>query len=81
MMAHATISPEDDHPEDPRRISEIYNAFCREGLIYDKSVKNHCKKNPFVSMVAIHSREATVEEIELVHTTEHLEFLRSTQGA
>lgn len=84
MQNHATITADDDHPEDPKRISEIYMAFCKEGLIKDDNVKIPASRLPKVaggaSMIKIAVREVTEEEALLVHTKEHLEFLKGTEG-
>lgn len=57
---------EDDHPEDPRRIWRIYDAL--------KTA--NCTER----MIKITSREATAEELNLVHTDEHINNITKTMS-
>lgn len=79
MRYHSEVfapSAEAVHPEDPRRIYYIFKELCEAGLVQAKG---------YTVMVAqpllrIDAREATQEEICLVHTEEHYDFVRSTAG-
>lgn len=63
---HNNVHGDDDHPEDPRRIWRIYDA-----------IRNaHCTDR----MIKITSREATVDELGLVHTDNHIENITKTSG-
>ncbi|KAF9420195.1 Histone deacetylase hda1 [Podila epigama] len=66
MRFHSNVHGEDDHPEDPRRIWRIYDAL--------KTA--HCTDR----MVKIVSREATVEELSLVHTQDHINNITKTMS-
>lgn len=63
---HSNVHGEDDHPEDPRRIWRIYEALKNAG----------CTNR----MVKIPSREATVEELRLIHSENHIESIQKTSG-
>ena len=77
MRFHATVDEEDLHPEDPRRIFEIYKAICVAKLIDDPKFLGVMKQNDL--MVGILARPVTKEEALLVHTENHWQFLESTQ--
>ncbi|KAG0200958.1 Histone deacetylase hda1 [Mortierella sp. GBA30] len=62
----SNVHGEDDHPEDPRRIWRIYDALKTSG----------CTSR----MVKIQSREATVDELKLVHTMDHIQNIQQTSG-
>ena len=83
MRYHCELEPPKDrrdyHPEDPRRIFAIYQELCVGGLISD----NLLSKNALVSkpLQRIDVREASEEEIELVHEVKHwnnMAFTKST---
>lgn len=78
MRFHCEVRPTADvHPEDPRRIFYIYKELCRAGLFDDEHLSiRPLVKNP---MKRIKIRNATREEICLVHTSEHYDFVYSTQ--
>lgn len=78
MRFHATVDEDDMHPEDPRRIYEIYKALCLAGLIDDPSFAGAVRKDDI--MVGIRAREVTRDEALLVHTPEHWLFLYGTKG-
>jgi len=63
---HSNVHGEDDHPEDPRRIWRIYEALQSAG----------CTNR----MIKIPSREATLEELQLIHTENHIESIQKTSG-
>ncbi|KAF9189329.1 Histone deacetylase hda1 [Haplosporangium sp. Z 11] len=64
MRFHNNVHGDDDHPEDPRRIWRIYDALNT----------GHCTER----MVKVTSREATVEELSLVHEADHIENITKT---
>ncbi|KAF9925155.1 Histone deacetylase hda1 [Linnemannia zychae] len=64
MRFHQNIHGDDDHPEDPRRIWKIYEALKSAGCLS--------------RMVKLPSREATYEELALVHTSEHIQTITDT---
>ncbi|EXJ55243.1 histone deacetylase 6/10 [Cladophialophora yegresii CBS 114405] len=78
MRYHAEVaatSAENVHPEDPRRIYYIFKELCEAGLVDDKDYP------PMVEqpLRRIDAREATKEEILLIHDEEdHYKFVRST---
>ncbi|OJJ43996.1 hypothetical protein ASPZODRAFT_18771 [Penicilliopsis zonata CBS 506.65] len=78
MRYHCEVRPRDDaHPEDPRRIYYIYKELCRAGLVDDKESSRPLVPRP---LKRIDVRNATEEEICLVHTPDHFLFVESTQG-
>ncbi|ODV62666.1 histone deacetylase HDA1 ASCRUDRAFT_32334 [Ascoidea rubescens DSM 1968] len=68
----------DPHPEDPRRIYRIYKILVENGLINDPSLSGNSDDFGEL-MVKIPVREATAEEILLVHSSDLFKFLESTQ--
>lgn len=68
----------DPHPEDPRRIYRIYKKLAESGLIQDPSLSGTHDLGPL--MVKIPIREATKEEILLVHSEDHLKYIASTEN-
>ncbi|TGZ77787.1 hypothetical protein EX30DRAFT_310914 [Ascodesmis nigricans] len=79
MRYHATVDAEDMHPEDPRRIYEIYKALCQAGLVDDPEFTGVKRKGDL--MHRIDAREVSKEEAMLVHTPAHWDFLDKTQEA
>ncbi|KAF2640892.1 hypothetical protein P280DRAFT_518234 [Massarina eburnea CBS 473.64] len=79
MKYHAETSDylDDFHPEDPRRISEIFNEIQQAGLVQgpddyeDDAHDEQCWR--------ILARRATKHEICLIHTPEHYEFIESLE--
>ncbi|KAL7275395.1 Histone deacetylase hda1 [Rhizina undulata] len=65
-----------DHPEDAQRIIAIYNALFVEGLVEESK---EGLDTSFGLMTRIIAREATREDILLVHGEEHWTFLESTE--
>lgn len=63
MMLHENVN---GHPEEPARISQIYNLL----------VRNHC----IVQMKEIPCREATSDEILLVHSEDLWEKVQALSG-
>ena len=79
MRYHAEVSAlsaEAVHPEDPRRIYYIFKELCEAGLVVAKGYSLMVDQ----PLLRIDAREATREEIELVHTAEHYDFVRRTAG-
>ncbi|WEJ95972.1 Histone deacetylase hda1 [Yamadazyma tenuis] len=67
----------DPHPEDPRRIYRIYKKLAEAGLITDPSLSGTDDLGPLMMKIPI--REASDEEILLVHSEEHLKYIASTE--
>lgn len=79
MHMNADFSPSSHHPEDPRRIHEIFKAFKRTGLVYsgpDSELPTILKNSPTKFMWRIPARDATPEEILLAHSPEHLAWVQ-----
>ena len=70
--------PDDHHPEDPRRIFHIYQALCEGGLVLDPSLTTTTLVPQ--PLMKIRARNATPEEICLVHTPKHYAFMNSLRG-
>ncbi|KAF9569950.1 Histone deacetylase hda1 [Mortierella alpina] len=64
MRFHNNVHGDDDHPEDPRRIWRIFDAL-NTAQCTDRMIK-------------IPSREATSEELGLVHTESHIDNITKT---
>lgn len=78
MRYHCEVNPTlDVHPEDPRRIYYIYKELCKAGLVDDPESSRPLVSQP---LLRIDARDATEEEISLVHATEHYAFVESTKG-
>ncbi|CAG9939480.1 unnamed protein product [Clonostachys rosea f. rosea IK726] len=80
MHMNADFSPSAHHPEDPRRIHEIFKAFKRAGLIYngpDADLPRILKETPTRYMWRIPARSATREEICLAHSPDHLAWVEN----
>ncbi|KAL2828050.1 hypothetical protein BDW59DRAFT_143701 [Aspergillus cavernicola] len=77
MRYHCEVRPTADvHPEDPRRIYYIFKELCRAGLVDDLESTRPLVARP---LKRIHARNATEQEISLVHTTAHYAFIESTK--
>lgn len=79
MRYHAEVqalSAEAVHPEDPRRIYYIFKELCEAGLVAAKGFDVLVPQ----PLLRIDAREATEEEIRLVHTENQFRFVRSTKG-
>lgn len=76
MRFHCELQPhqraDDHHPEDPRRIFEIYQALCHAGLVDDPMSTRPLVPQPLARVLA---RNATPGEICLVHTAGHYKFM------
>lgn len=78
MRYHCEVRPTSDvHPEDPRRIYYIYKELCRAGLVVDEDSTHPLDAQ---TLKRIPARNATEDEICLVHTAAHFAFVGSTQG-
>lgn len=78
MRYHCEVRPTADvHPEDPRRIYYIFKELCRAGLVDDPESSKPLVAKP---LSRINARNATEEEISLVHTPDHFAFVESTKG-
>lgn len=78
MRYHCEVKPTlDVHPEDPRRIYYIYKELCKAGLVDDPDATRPLVSQP---LLRIPARDATREEIALIHDDEHYEFVFSTKG-
>lgn len=79
MRYHAEVqalSAEAVHPEDPRRIYYIFKELCEAGLVVAKGFDVMVNQ----PLLRIDAREATEEEIRLVHSQDQFDFVRSTKG-
>jgi histone deacetylase 6 len=85
MRFHTELgATEDDiHPEDPRRIYEIYNELVLAGLVEndmssstpDSDESSSSSASPHQRLLRINTRLATGVEICLVHSTAHYEWV------
>lgn len=76
MRFHVEAIPTEDdvHPEDPRRIHAIFEAFVQAGLAWRES-----SSNPLTDyyMGRIDARMVTQQEVLLVHTQAHWDWVQS----
>ncbi|KYK54228.1 Histone deacetylase superfamily [Drechmeria coniospora] len=80
LHMNADFSPNTHHPEDPRRIHEIFTAFKKMGLVYTgpaSELPRIMKECPTKYMWRIPARPATREEICLAHSSDHLAWVES----
>ncbi|KAG6015062.1 hypothetical protein E4U54_004372 [Claviceps lovelessii] len=78
LHMNADFSPNTHHPEDPRRIHEIFKAFKKVGLVYtgpEAELPRIIKECPTRYMWRIPARPATREEICLAHSAEHMNWV------
>lgn len=78
LHCNADFSSHPAHPEDPRRIEEIFKAFKRAGLVYggpEANVAKIIRDTPTKYMWRIGAREATKEEILTTHTPDHYSWV------
>ncbi len=74
LHANADFGPKPHHPEDPSRIEFIMKAFKKAGLVYtglETDLATIIQSNPTKYMWRIPAREATKEEICIVHHPTH----------
>lgn len=69
------LNPEDRHPEDPGRIGSIYQELVDAGLAPELGQPS--TEDQLLSLPILF---ATEEQLCLVHTTEHVDFIRSLEG-
>ena len=81
MRYHCELDPPkerlDYHPEDPRRIFHIFRELCEAGLVDDPLSTRPLVDKP---LMRIPARYATIEEICLVHTRAHYDFIEETKS-
>ncbi|KAK3372787.1 histone deacetylase A-like protein [Lasiosphaeria ovina] len=78
LHANADFGPNPHHPEDPSRIEHIMATFKRGGLVYtgsDVDLLKITQNQPTKYMWRIPAREATKEEICLVHSPTHFTWV------
>ncbi|QDS76944.1 hypothetical protein FKW77_005019 [Venturia effusa] len=71
-----TEEEEDIHPEDPRRIYEIYKALYDADLFEDEAGPSKPEEEPF-KLWRIAARFAEPSEITLVHSHDHYRFMET----
>ncbi|KAL5340649.1 hypothetical protein BJX70DRAFT_360823 [Aspergillus crustosus] len=77
MRYHCEVRPTlDVHPEDPRRIYYIFKELCRAGLVDDVESTRPLVARP---LRRINARNATEDEITMIHTEAHYAFVESTK--
>lgn len=84
LHMNADFSPNTHHPEDPRRIHEIFKAFKKNGLVYtgpESELPRIIRDCPTRYMWRIAARPATREEICLAHSPEHLRWVENLDNA
>lgn len=72
------IEAEEIHPEDPRRIHEIFQEIQQAGLVQGPDELEEDAKDEHAWR--IHARPATKPEICLIHTPDHYENIRRMEG-
>ena len=73
------IRENDIHPEDPRRIHEIFQEIQQAGLV--QGAEDPEEEASDEQCWRIHARPASKAEICLVHNPSHYDFIHSLQGA
>ncbi|KXJ86631.1 histone deacetylase [Microdochium bolleyi] len=79
LHANADFGPQPHHPEDPRRIEEIFNTFKKAGLVYtgpDSKLLDILRHTPTKYMWRIPARDVTKQEVCLVHTPGHFDWVQ-----
>lgn len=82
LHMNADFSPNTHHPEDPRRIHEIFKAFKKMGLVYNgpaAELPRIIKECPTRYMWRIPARDATRQEICLAHSSDHLAWVENLE--
>lgn len=82
MKLHMNVDwgAHDHHPEDPRRIEEIFNTFKEAGLIFTGNpaeIPRILQDSPNRYMYRIRARTASKDEICLAHTKDHYDWVES----
>lgn len=83
LHANADFGPTPHHPEDPRRIEEIMKMFKKAGLVFtgpDTELLDILRETPNKYMWRIPARPATKQEICMVHTPRHFEWVHGLTG-
>ncbi|KOS18449.1 Histone deacetylase clr3 [Escovopsis weberi] len=78
LHMNADFSPNTHHPEDPRRIHEIFKAFKKMGLVYtgpEAELPRIMADCPTKYMWRIAARPATRDEICLAHSPDHFAWV------
>lgn len=78
MRFHVETTPTEDdlHPEDPRRIHAIFESFVDAGLAWRQNSEG--PSNEYY-MGRIDVRKVTKEEVCLVHTEQHYQWIQTIQ--
>ena len=81
MRFHAELNTDEDdiHPEDPRRIWEIYRELVNGGLVDEEETPVDYTKHPF-KLWRIPIRLAEPSEIALVHDSQLYDWVESLAG-
>jgi histone deacetylase 6 len=74
----STISADEIHPEDPRRIFSIYQALVDAGLVHDDD--DNASLEPDFRLYRIEARNAHASEICLIHTRDHYVWVKALRG-
>lgn len=79
MRFHVEPIPKDSdmHPEDPRRIYEVYNELCQAGLVDDPTQPDLVGD---YLLLRIPARQATEDEILACHSQASFDFVMSLKG-
>lgn len=83
LHMNADFSPHTHHPEDPRRIHEIFKAFKKNGLVYtgpEEELSRIIKDCPMRYMWRIPARPATREEVCLAHADDHFTWVEKLES-
>lgn len=65
------------HPEDPSRIYRIYKKLEDAGIVKVEELIDDDNLSDYITNIPV--REATIEEILEVHSSNHFDFIKSTQ--
>ncbi|KIV98406.1 hypothetical protein, variant 8 [Verruconis gallopava] len=82
MRFHTELEIDEDeeiHPEDPRRIYEIYNDLVQAGLVVVEGQEVDERLKPY-KLIRIPAREAEAGEICLVHSQRHYEWMTTLKS-
>jgi histone deacetylase 6 len=82
MRFHTELEIDEDeeiHPEDPRRIYEIYNDLVQAGLVVVEGQEVDERLKPY-KLIRIPTREAEAGEICLVHSRRHYDWMTTLKA-
>jgi histone deacetylase 6 len=82
MRFHTELEIDEDeeiHPEDPRRIYEIYNDLVQAGLVVVEGQEVDERLIPY-KLIRIPTREAEAGEICLVHSRKHYDWMTTLKS-